>query len=135
MLRCGLLIIPLLMSLGCGSDQIPTYPVTGRVEFTDGTPVRHGTIELESADHELSAAGKIQHDGSFVLGTYTPDDGAVAGEHKAIVVQMVIADGSFEHTVDHGKPVPVRYAAYETSSLTARVEAVESNEIVLQLTP
>ncbi len=135
MTRRVLLILPLLTLIGCGSAQVPTYPVIGRVEFADGTPVRHGTVELESVDHELSAAGKIQHDGSFVLGTYTPDDGAVAGEHNAIVVQMVIADGSFEHTVDHGKPVPVRYATYETSSLSASVEAVESNEIVLQITP
>ena len=118
---------------GCGSDRVPTYPVSGRVQFSDGSPVRHGTIEFESVEHGTTAAGSIQHDGSFVLGTYTPDDGAAAGQHKAIIVQLVIADGSFKHTIDHGKPVPVKYSSYESSGLSASVNAEQQNDALITI--
>lgn len=117
---------------GCGTDRVPTYPVTGRIVFADGRPVRHGRVEVESREHGLTATGTIEHDGTFVLGTYTADDGAVAGTHSAIVVQIVIADGSFTHSVDHGRPVPVRYADYGTSPLEVTVEP-QPNQIELQL--
>lgn len=132
-MRLLFLLIPLAMSLGCGDDRIATYPVSGRVQFADGRPVRHGTIEFESIEHGTTATGKILHDGSFVLGTYTPDDGAAEGTHHAIVLQLVIADGAFKHTVDHGKAVPVKYGDYKTSSLDALVKAEEENEVVITL--
>lgn len=116
---------------GCGSDQVPMYPVSGKLRFSDGKKVRHGTIELTSVEHGTTATGKIEQDGSFVLGTYTPNDGAAAGEHKAIVIQMVISDGAFKHTIDHGRPVPTRYARYESSDLKVVVQAEPKNDIVV----
>ena len=123
----------LVVASGCGSDRVPTYTARGKVVFGDGTPVRHGTIELTSVDHGTTAVGKIDHDGGFVLGTYTPDDGAAAGEHNAIVVQMIIDDGSFEHTIDHGDPVPTKYAAYETSPLTVSVNPNNENTVTITI--
>jgi len=128
-----LLLLLTLASTGCGSDQVPTYPVKGKLRFADGTVVRHGMIELTSANFETTATGRIDHDGSFVLGTYVPGDGAAVGKHDAIVIQMVMADGSFKHTVDHGRPVPRRYATYEFSPLEINIEAVEQNDIVVTL--
>ena len=84
-------------------------------------------------EHGITATGTIQHDGSFVLGTYTADDGAVAGDHRAIVVQIVVADGSFLHSVDHGKPVPVHYADYGRSPLQMTVSDTEPNHLVIEL--
>ena len=110
-----------------------TYPVSGHVQFADGEPVRTGTIELESKEHGTSATGTIQEDGTFVLGTYTPDDGAAAGNHRAIVVQIVIADGITKHTKDHGRAVPPRYGDYESSPLSVEVQAQPKNEVVLTL--
>lgn len=120
-------------AVGCGSDQVNTYPVKGRVVFQDGSPVRTGTVELESKQFGTTATGSINDDGTFVLGTYTPNDGAAEGEHNAIVVQMIINDGSVNHTVDHGQAVPPRYGDYDTSPLTISVQAIEQNEIVLTL--
>ncbi len=126
-MRQSLYTMLILVAVGCGSDRVPTYPVSGRVVFENGSPVRHGTIEIASVEHGTTASGTIDHEGGFVLGTYTSNDGAAAGEHKVIVVQMVIADGSFEHTIDHGDPVPTKYAAYESSSLTVSVEPNKEN--------
>lgn len=119
--------------VGCGSDQVTTYPVKGRVVFQDGSPVRTGTVELESKQFGTTATGFINQDGTFVLGTYTPNDGAAEGEHNAIVVQMIINDGSVNHTVDHGNPVPPSYGDYDTSPLKVGVQPIEENEIVLTL--
>ena len=75
--------------LGCSSDRVPTYPVQGVVEFADGTPVRTGHVEFESVDHGTTASGRIEDDGSFVLGTYTTDDGAAPGDQRVLVLQIV----------------------------------------------
>ncbi len=123
----------LLGVTGCGSDRIRTYPVHGRVEFADGEPVRQGTIELESIETGTTATGTIQPDGSFVLGTFASDDGAAAGEHRAIVVQLIVADGTIRHTLDHGRAVPPEYGNYKESRLAVTVVPKTKNEIVVTL--
>ncbi|WP_417376395.1 carboxypeptidase regulatory-like domain-containing protein [Gimesia maris] len=131
-MRWGILTL-LICSYGCGSDKVPTYPVSGRVQFADGEPVRTGTIELESKEHGTSATGTIQEDGTFVLGTYTSNDGAAAGKHRAIVVQIIIADGITKHTRDHGRAVPPLYGDYDSSPLSVVVQAIPQNEVILSL--
>ena len=134
-LHVGIYVIVCLPVLGCGESQIPTYPVSGTVVFEDGSPARTGTVELESLDHKLTAAGTIREDGSFELGTYESNDGACAGQHRAIVVQLIINDGTVKHSKDHGDPVDPRFAANNTSPLTATVEARDRNFVKLVVTP
>lgn len=129
----SLLLLCIAVSCGCGSDQVQTYPVSGRVQFADGEPVRTGTIELESVTYGTTAAGTIQADGTFVLGTYAPDDGAAAGDHRAIVVQIIVADGITTHTKDHGRAVSPLYRDYESSPLRVEVLVAEKNEFVITL--
>jgi len=119
------------MVAGCGASQVPTYPVSGTVVSDDGSPVRTGTVELESRDHKLTATGTIRQDGSFVLGTYASDDGACAGEHRVIVTQLIINDGTVQHTKDHGNPVDPLYASYNSSPLTASVSEKSENTLKL----
>ena len=95
--HCSLAFICISMVAGCGASQVPAYPVSGTVVSDDGSPVRTGTVELESRDHKLTAAGSIREDGSFVLGTYTSNDGACAGEHRVIIAQLIINDGTVQH--------------------------------------
>lgn len=129
MLFCSSLLV------GCGDGKVPTYPVSGTVVFENGSPVRTGTIELSSSDHNLTATGKIAEDGRFVLGTYASADGACAGNHRVIVVQMIINDGTINHTKDHGLPVDPMYASYNTSPLTASTKAEDQNILKLTVTP
>lgn len=120
-------------SRGCRSDRIPTYPVRGRVVFADGSRVRTGKIEFESSDYGTTSTGTINEDGSFVLGTYESDDGAPEGQHKVIVMQLVVRDGTVTHTKDHGAPVDPRFARYETSGLSATVDAGGTNDLIIQV--
>ena len=130
----SLALVCLSMTIGCGESKIPTYPVSGTVVFDDGSPVRTGTVELSSKDHKLAATGKIRDDGTFVLGTYESDDGACAGGHRVIVMQLIINDGTVKHSKDHGHPVDPIFASYNTSPLTATVQADEGNMLKLTVT-
>lgn len=132
-MRCCLAACLSVIAAGCGSDQVDTYPVSGKVVFADGEPVRLGTVEFESVSFGTTASGKIKEDGSFVLGTYTSTDGAASGKHRAIVVQIVVNDGTFRHVKDHGRPVPLRYGNYATSGLSVVIFPEDSNNVLLEL--
>lgn len=128
-----LLLGIVFMPKGCDDDRVPVYPVAGKVVFVDGSLVRTGTIELESVQYGTTSTGRIAEDGSFVLGTYDVNDGAPAGEHRVIVVQMVIADGTINHTKDHGLPVDPRFSRYETSGLKTQVKPDDENQLVIEV--
>lgn len=132
-LRGAFFLLAMTLSCGCGSDHVATYPVNGKVMFTDGVPVKSGTVELQSLEQGTTATGTIKDDGTFILGTYSSDDGAVAGKHRAIVVQLIIADGVTLHHKNHGLPVNPAYGDYDKSGLTADVQPVEKNDIVLTI--
>lgn len=132
----GLILVAgfMFMPTSCDDGRVPVYPVTGRVLFKDGSPVRTGTIELRS-EVGTTANGSIGEDGRFVLGTYAKDDGAAAGFHKAIVRQMVINDGTTQHTKDHGLPVAIFHSRYETSGLRLEVSAENPNDLRVEVSP
>ncbi len=120
---CGLFPVLLLMLcfLGCNSGQLPTHTVDGIVRFDDGTSPMFGDIEFYSVEHQLNARGKINRDGSFTVGTYEENDGAVEGQHQ-VVIQQVTGDYLTAKLVDqidhdHGALVDPAYFDYRTSGL------------------
>jgi len=119
--------------VGCGSGQ-PTHVVKGKVVFSDGTPVQFGDVETLALEQRVNARGKIEKDGSFILTTYEDGDGALAGEHKAVIIQMsgspLAANaklGPIQHT--HGHDIGSKYRSYDTSGLKFTVEADKVNEV------
>ena len=138
---CASVLLFAALLCGCADSGVPTYPANGRVIFEDGSPVRTGNVECRSLEFGLNARGKIARDGSFTLGTYTADDGAVAGEHQVIVVQFIGSDsfvaeqelGPIEH--DHGQPVALRFADYSTSGLKLTIDPDGDNFITLVVGP
>ncbi|MEZ6135111.1 MAG: hypothetical protein R3C53_09400 [Pirellulaceae bacterium] len=117
---------------GC-SDQLPTYPVAGKVLFTTGGPVHVGTVELKSRDHGVQARGQIQSDGSFTLTTYQDGDGAVAGVHDCVVVQFVMTEDIAGHRPSNIGVVNRRYASYSTSGLTLDISPDQTNEVIVEV--
>ena len=119
------------MLTGC-SDQLPTYPVRGRVEFKGGGgPVHVGTVELKSLDHGVQARGEIQDDGSFTLTTYQPGDGAVAGRHACVVVQFVMTEELAGHMGSKVGVIDRRYNSYATSGLQIEIQPHKTNEVLI----
>ncbi len=135
LLGSGLLWLIVFGSRGCNDNRVPTYPVRGRVVFADGSAVRTGKIEFESDEYGTTSTGSTNEDGSFVLGTYESADGAPAGGHRVIVMQLVIQDPTIKHSKDHGAPVDPRFARYEASGLTATVTPSDGNNVTIQVEP
>lgn len=125
----GRVLLAGLLVVGCSSDRISTYPTEGQVVFPDGQPVRTGLLELRSLEHDLNARGQIARDGSFALGTYTVDDGAVAGKHQAIVMQFLATDSDPDIRHDHGDPVDRKFADYTTSPLQVEIQPTSLNQL------
>lgn len=129
------LIVPVLS--GCSDGRPQTYPVTGVVQFSNGKPVRSGTVEFRSTQHKLNARGKIDSSGHFRLGTFDEMDGAVAGKHQVIVAQIVApadarrAPQGHQHTAPLEARVAAQFARYETSGLTVDVTPEGRNHVTL----
>lgn len=98
----GLPVLALLLSLGCdGGSQLATAPVQGTVTL-NGKSVSGGSLTFQpAADEGEALSGKpataeVQEDGSYVLTTYEPGDGAVIGKHT-VSFTPAIAGGSGAH--------------------------------------
>ena len=131
----GMVAAVLLVALGCDKGELPTYPVRGKVTFPDGTPLEGGRVEFEPVDsaHHVSARGVIASDGTFRLGTFKPGDGALEGEHRAIVMPpLPVGDR------DEMKSLPVtidpRFQRFDSSGLKFTVSKSGDNDFHIQVT-
>jgi predicted small lipoprotein YifL len=116
---------------GCGQKNPLTAPVKGKVAL-NGQPLKSGNV-ITLPSNGRGAHGAITSDGSFELGTFTKDDGAIIDTHKVAVVALV--DGVRTEPEGGAKLlVPERYANPQSSGLTIEVKAGEVNELTLDLT-
>jgi hypothetical protein len=121
----ALLLAPLwgCGATGSGTTHATLIPVKGKVTYK-GQPVTKGTVKFEPDDVGRPAVGKLQSDGTFVLGTYQEGDGVIAGHH------LVSISGTGSR---RGKEViPKKYTQRSTSKLTADVDA-EHTEFPFEL--
>ena len=87
-----LLGVALLGIVGCSKTPSlsQTYPVRGKVVFSDGKPVRGGNVWFRPQnDPHVTTRGKIEPDGTFTLSSFTAGGhgpGAIAGPHRVTVV-------------------------------------------------
>jgi len=133
-------LLGLLIGLNGCSRQIPTYAVEGQLEFEDGTKPMFGDIEFYNAEHHINARGKIQRDGSFSVGTYSEQDGAIAGSHQIVIIQNTgdYFSARFANQIkhDHGQLVDPAYRDYRTSDLTCQIaKGVNRIELTLRKHP
>ncbi|MDG2013461.1 MAG: hypothetical protein P8J33_08150 [Pirellulaceae bacterium] len=117
--------VVLLITTGCKqSDNL--HPVKGKIVFEDGSPVMFGDIEFQSTLEPINARGKIQRDGTFVIGTRTGNDGALEGPHKVVIVQAITNHFNLNVVHDHGHIIAPKYTRYETSDLKVDVKPEEN---------
>jgi hypothetical protein len=89
--RSFLFAVALVAALlpGCGGERLA--PVKGRVVF-NGQPVKEAAITFSptSGENRLEAGtpatGFTEPDGTFVLSTFSKEDGALVGTHSVNVV-------------------------------------------------
>jgi hypothetical protein len=137
-LRNFLFILLMGVAVGCGERL---YPVNGKVTF-EGKPLPGGGsisfVPKEGQKHR-AAGGEIKEDGTFVLTTERPGDGAMAGDYRVVIHQTTEKEGA--NIGDTGKVGPKgtslpkearihdKYSDHYNSPLNAKVEAKSSNEI------
>ena len=129
--RCFLTQLTLLTLVfcwaGCGSKHTPTYPVSGKVVFEDGTPLGSGgTVLFESMATEnnlrLNARGRIQPDDTFEMTTFEDGDGAVVGKHRVLVRAQRDSREYLESGIAPRPVIDERFEHYKTSGLEFTVE-------------
>jgi serine/threonine-protein phosphatase CPPED1 len=111
----------------------PRHPAQGFVEL-DGSPLEGATVTFftERADRgnePFSAVGITDSAGRFVLKTFRPNDGAVAGTHIVMIEKSSFDDKTGRVVT----ALPRRYARQETSGLTAEVTEKGANDFTFQL--
>jgi hypothetical protein len=109
---------------GCGKSGI--YPVEGKVVWKDGKPAKELAgclVTFNQAEKRTSSTGTIQADGGFRLTTTKPDDGAPAGEHQVLILEVGRKPlGGPDPTLLAPSVIDTRYADPSTSGLTATVK-------------
>jgi hypothetical protein len=106
------------VTVGCSSNR--PQPVQGKIVFSDGaaaTELAGYLVGMDSGGPE-GANGVVQPDGSFRVGTFENDDGAMPGKYK---VSLTPPDPPLDQPV----PPPIidpKYSNVETSGLTVEIK-------------
>jgi hypothetical protein len=134
LIRAAALSIALSAAIGCQQSPYELAPVSGKVSI-DGRPVSRAKVMFapievgDSPNPGKPAFGMLQEDGSFVLTTYKPNDGAVVGEHWVTIINLA---RKAEEPAASGAP----QNAFGRISMPHRVKvnAGVTNQIDLKLT-
>ncbi len=111
----------------------PLFRGSGAVTF-DGAAVEGAVVSFASLQQNLTAVGLTDAQGRFVLKTFTPDDGAVAGDHRVRITKIEATGYNKEgNAIGHVNRLPERYAG-ESGKLEATVEPKHGNVFRFELT-
>lgn len=116
----------------------------------DGDPMMGGgSISFVPLDGQqgTAAGGAIDKDGKFMMSTYEPGDGSMAGNFRVVIMQSTVdevetvgdtdvegaEDTSAEFTVPEEKRIPFEYADPSNSPLEVEVDADGENDLTLEL--
>jgi hypothetical protein len=118
---------------GCGGPKL--YPVTGKVVYPDGSPMKGGAIvfETNASKDRVMAQGAIDiEDGTFALGTKEEGDGAPEGVYRVAIrgrrnnPHAKVDDPELEDQIHP------RFQSFENSKLEFTV-APKPNEFVIKI--
>jgi hypothetical protein len=94
MVRSVCLLLALFLA-GCGSSS-RTSPVTG-VVLLDGKPLAGASIQFVPQGKGRDATGETDQNGQFVMSTFQPRDGMLAGEYKVVIAPPTGAADTTQH--------------------------------------
>ncbi len=124
----GIIVLMLLFLNGCGDGIAKRYPASGVVRFPGGTPVRTGTIEISNGTR-WTASGEIDREGKFSLTTVRSSDGAIPGDYRVVVRQVILTHRLPAAQHDHGELVHARYRDYASTTLKFTMPAAAKNDL------
>lgn len=115
-----------LLVPGCGQ---PIGPTSGLVQFSDGTPVQSGSIELRRSSDQQRYASRITSAGVFRPVDANGRPGVPPGNYDIVVVQIVMTEDLAIEDHSHGNTVPRRYADYYTTDLKTTIAEGDTEPI------
>lgn len=125
-LYCALFLVLCVLIVGCGNKQ----PLSGRVTYSDGSPLETGTVCFEQGS--FLARGDIKEDGKYTVGSETADDGIPPGTYNVYIIRAEkFPEGRL------GLPTPLidkKYNNAATSGLTFTVDG-KSREFNITVEP
>jgi hypothetical protein len=120
--RHGLVVMvaSCLLAAGCGR-RVTLVPAEGRVTL-DGKPLEFGAVMVQPAAGPAAQA-RINADGTFRLGTFKPEDGAIPGSATVrIMCRKDITQPGGEMAFGPSL-IPERYNRFDTSGLAVEIKA------------
>jgi hypothetical protein len=128
--RALLFALALAALAGCARKL---YPVTGKVVFKDGSPLRGGMVVFSPVDPEshVGARGYIQADGTFELSTAQPGDGSLEGRYRVLVRPPLQGRGE-DDPLRKVPLIDLRYTQFETSGIEVEVKPGK-NELTIEV--
>lgn len=134
--RTKMLLLIVAGASGCGSSgPFPTAEVRGTVSYND-KPLTGGTVVLHPTNGTPGpqGLGKIDEKGGFrvtTLGKF----GAAVGDHRVTIdFRRTLTAEESRNLVIPELLIPAKYAAVDTTPLTATVEQGKENVLDLTLT-
>ena len=116
----GFMVAACLAATGCGRG-VKLVPVTGTV-MLDGKPLEFGAVMVQPKAGPAAQA-RINPDGTFRLGTFKPDDGAIPGPATIRVICRKDITPPGGEMVFGPNLIPDRYSRFDSSGLTAEIAA------------
>jgi hypothetical protein len=124
--------------IGCSNDSpYELAEVTGKVTI-DGQPFAEGKVMFAPVakpgeiNAGRSALARLKPDGTFKLGTYEPEDGAVVGDHWVTVIRIAPGPNS---STDEQTPMPAVPHEFKRVVMPRKVTVVSGqNTIDVSLT-
>lgn len=120
LLACSLALLACGGLAGCRRGP-SLVPAAGRVVF-EGKPLTSGAIMVQP-EAGPAAQARIQPDGSFRLGTFVPDDGAIPGKATVRIVCRQDLTLSGEERAFGRSLIPEKYGQFESSGLSVDIRA------------
>ena len=105
------------------------------VVYPDGKPLTEGTVEfeLQGMKKPITASGEINPDGTFQLGTYEANDGAIPGKHRvAVIAAYEIGTGVERPGLIPPPVLNPKFSDFKTSGLEFEVNP-SPNNIMLEV--
>ena len=90
---CGMTMLACCGGCGTGPELAG---VQGTVQY-EGMPLANGKVLFTSIERGKPASAQINQDGTYVLSTMQPGDGATPGKYKVTVVTDLEIRGSQRH--------------------------------------
>jgi hypothetical protein len=123
-LPAALIMLMVALEAGCGPSRPALLPAEGVVTL-DGKPLANAALVFQPKAGGRPASARTDASGRFSMGTYTPQDGVLPGEHAVTIVAVESigpppAPGSQPQT---RWVTPKRYSRADASGLSATVAA------------